>query len=283
MGIPWRAAEAMHWALGEQEMAQRAGVSLFTLTSTATQPSTTPALASTTLGPQNSALGPIYHGPPLPRPQPMSMPMPMNQSPSQRSRGLVGIPPLAPLGAPMAERRLSVHGSAPPNVFATSEAERHLGERSSASHIGQASSYPYQSQHHPTIHSAGHPRSQQQQYPDVQRSSYQQRAPPTGTSPTQQYPENNQWPSWQQQPQQRSDHQWPPSHQQRRPPTTNTSPVQSSGAYISPFSRQQTLSEVPPKGRGEGRRGDESRHAGELGDWLLVEGRGGTPATSLQR
>lgn len=25
MGIPWRAAEAMHWQLGEEEMARRAG------------------------------------------------------------------------------------------------------------------------------------------------------------------------------------------------------------------------------------------------------------------
>src|SRR6266498_5961264 len=35
MSIPWRAAEAMHWQLGEQEMARRAGVVPFSLTSTA--------------------------------------------------------------------------------------------------------------------------------------------------------------------------------------------------------------------------------------------------------
>ena len=29
MSIPWRAAEAMHWQLGEQEMARRAGVTPF--------------------------------------------------------------------------------------------------------------------------------------------------------------------------------------------------------------------------------------------------------------
>lgn len=29
MAIPWRAAEAMHWELGEQEMARRAGVTPF--------------------------------------------------------------------------------------------------------------------------------------------------------------------------------------------------------------------------------------------------------------
>ncbi|KAK0635050.1 hypothetical protein B0T17DRAFT_484475, partial [Bombardia bombarda] len=32
MQVPWRAAEAMHWQLGENEMARRAGVTLFSLT-----------------------------------------------------------------------------------------------------------------------------------------------------------------------------------------------------------------------------------------------------------
>lgn len=40
MAIPWRAAEAMHWQLGEQEMARRAGVVPFSLSSTAVDPST---------------------------------------------------------------------------------------------------------------------------------------------------------------------------------------------------------------------------------------------------
>lgn len=31
MQIPWRAAEAMHWQMGEHEMARRAGVTPFTL------------------------------------------------------------------------------------------------------------------------------------------------------------------------------------------------------------------------------------------------------------
>jgi Myb-like DNA-binding domain len=34
MSIPWRAAEAMHWQLGEQEMARRAGVTPFSLSNT---------------------------------------------------------------------------------------------------------------------------------------------------------------------------------------------------------------------------------------------------------
>lgn len=41
MAIPWRAAEAMHWQLGEQEMARRAGVVPFSLSSTAVDPPTT--------------------------------------------------------------------------------------------------------------------------------------------------------------------------------------------------------------------------------------------------
>jgi hypothetical protein len=34
MAIPWRAAEAMHWQMGENEMARRAGVTPFTLANT---------------------------------------------------------------------------------------------------------------------------------------------------------------------------------------------------------------------------------------------------------
>jgi hypothetical protein len=32
MAVPWRAAEAMHWQLGEADMTQRAGVNTFSLT-----------------------------------------------------------------------------------------------------------------------------------------------------------------------------------------------------------------------------------------------------------
>lgn len=31
LGVPWRSAEAMHWALGEQEMAKRAGTTPFSM------------------------------------------------------------------------------------------------------------------------------------------------------------------------------------------------------------------------------------------------------------
>ena len=38
MAVPWRAAEAMHWALGEADMARRAGVVPFSLSSSSTDP-----------------------------------------------------------------------------------------------------------------------------------------------------------------------------------------------------------------------------------------------------
>ena len=38
MAIPWRAAEAMHWQMGEHEMARRAGVTPFTLANNTNQP-----------------------------------------------------------------------------------------------------------------------------------------------------------------------------------------------------------------------------------------------------
>ncbi|KAI9819810.1 MAG: hypothetical protein M1832_003885 [Thelocarpon impressellum] len=45
MAIPWRAAEAMHWQLGEQDMARRAGVIPFSLSNVAfeSQPSCLPS------------------------------------------------------------------------------------------------------------------------------------------------------------------------------------------------------------------------------------------------
>jgi len=36
MKIPWRAAEAMHWQLGEEEIARRAGTVPFSLSSSVT-------------------------------------------------------------------------------------------------------------------------------------------------------------------------------------------------------------------------------------------------------
>jgi hypothetical protein len=46
MGIPWRAAEAMHWQIGEKEMARRAGVAAFSLVQSSSEQSRRPRLAS---------------------------------------------------------------------------------------------------------------------------------------------------------------------------------------------------------------------------------------------
>ena len=46
MGVPWRAVESMHWHLGEQEMARRAGATPFTMAA-ASGPNTSGSAAST--------------------------------------------------------------------------------------------------------------------------------------------------------------------------------------------------------------------------------------------
>ncbi len=38
LGVPWRAAEAMHWALGEQDMARRVNVTAFSITAARAEP-----------------------------------------------------------------------------------------------------------------------------------------------------------------------------------------------------------------------------------------------------
>ncbi|EDN09607.1 predicted protein [Histoplasma mississippiense (nom. inval.)] len=60
MAMPWRAAEAMHWQLGEQEMARRAGTVPFSFS----QPTSEPLQASRTVSPYHwgfdtAALDPI--------------------------------------------------------------------------------------------------------------------------------------------------------------------------------------------------------------------------------
>ncbi|KAL9620103.1 MAG: hypothetical protein Q9160_005309 [Pyrenula sp. 1 TL-2023] len=57
LSIPWRAAEAMHWQLGEAEMARRAGVVPFTLASSATAP----VSSTSTAGPLSSSVSPSAH------------------------------------------------------------------------------------------------------------------------------------------------------------------------------------------------------------------------------
>lgn len=45
LGVPWRTAEAMHWILGEQEMARRAGVTPFAMAGASSIPQSDPSLA----------------------------------------------------------------------------------------------------------------------------------------------------------------------------------------------------------------------------------------------
>lgn len=67
MAIPWRAAEAMHWQLGEQEMARRAGVVPFSLSNTAVDPpATRTRRASTSLSRSRKEATPRYNPTQLP-------------------------------------------------------------------------------------------------------------------------------------------------------------------------------------------------------------------------
>ncbi|KAL3478005.1 hypothetical protein BJX99DRAFT_116970 [Aspergillus californicus] len=88
MAIPWRAAEAMHWQLGEQEMARRAGVVPFSLSSSAIDPPITRTRrASTSLSrPRKSSVSRSIHPPQLPGVQELTAGVPA-----------AGIPAFAPL------------------------------------------------------------------------------------------------------------------------------------------------------------------------------------------
>lgn len=68
MGIPWRAAEAMHWQLGEQDMAQRANTPVFQLNSPSTSASAAPAFTTRTSLPPAANFQPQHpHAPGKPR------------------------------------------------------------------------------------------------------------------------------------------------------------------------------------------------------------------------
>jgi hypothetical protein len=90
LAVPWRAAEAMHWQLGEADMARRAGVVPFSLTAANTsESSSSAALTSRPLAPNlpqdNSALHEMSSPPPptsYSRSQLMS-PMTSAQTPPQ--------------------------------------------------------------------------------------------------------------------------------------------------------------------------------------------------------
>ena len=58
LGVPWRSAEAMHWALGEQEMARRAGAVRFTMASSNNANPANVSSSSSTSGVEASGYGP---------------------------------------------------------------------------------------------------------------------------------------------------------------------------------------------------------------------------------
>ncbi|KAK3683567.1 hypothetical protein B0T22DRAFT_443602 [Podospora appendiculata] len=102
MQVPWRAAEAMHWQIGESEMARRAGVVPFSLT---------PAVGDSPGGMHRSSPG-RGHGHSQSQgslPRDLGMPSPRYG----RSQGLGPsptplIPPPPPSGRPLAARRDSI-------------------------------------------------------------------------------------------------------------------------------------------------------------------------------
>lgn len=98
MAIPWRAAEAMHWQMGEVEMARRAGVAPFSLAGT------------------NNAIDQQH--PPLPRPLARSS---SNHGISPRLRRSSG-PGAGPLQLPsLAELTAGLPAFAPPPSGYTSQ------------------------------------------------------------------------------------------------------------------------------------------------------------------
>src|SRR5579862_3653707 len=115
MAIPWRAAEAMHWQLGEQDMAKRAGVLPFTLSSVALDAPVKGRRASSNSSrtKKDSTTRPIPH--PLP-------------SVTELSAQSVTLPPLSSTSAghsPTSTRRMERRGSLSP-VF---QAERHRRDK----------------------------------------------------------------------------------------------------------------------------------------------------------
>ena len=95
LGIPWRAAEAMHWQLGEADMARRAGVTPFSLTSASSAPHGPPGVTSAVPpGANLPGTGPLpspYAQYPAPYP-------PQQQRPDMLLAGeYPHVPPMAPL------------------------------------------------------------------------------------------------------------------------------------------------------------------------------------------
>ena len=89
MGVPWRAAEAMHWQLGEADMARRAGVVPFSLSSTPIDPPWSGTRSTASASPSD---GYTYGGIGIGRGQGMGMPItggpPMLPSVAEMTTGM---------------------------------------------------------------------------------------------------------------------------------------------------------------------------------------------------
>ncbi|KLU89703.1 MYB DNA-binding domain-containing protein [Magnaporthiopsis poae ATCC 64411] len=100
MQIPWRAVEAMHWQIGEQDMARRAGVVAFSLSGAAENPH------HQRVSPSRSHHHPQSHGH-VPR-DILPGAAPAHYGPRGGMHPVIP-PPLQPPGRPLATRRDSVH------------------------------------------------------------------------------------------------------------------------------------------------------------------------------
>lgn len=130
MAIPWRAAEAMHWQLGEQEMARRAGVVPFSLSSGTIEPppkirrsnTVMPRLRRQSVSQRAPAPQPLAT-PQLPSVEELTAGVPAYTSPltqpimepyrMTRPPPPLGLPPPGPLGPPGHSGHLGPPGDLP--------------------------------------------------------------------------------------------------------------------------------------------------------------------------
>jgi hypothetical protein len=112
MAVPWRAAEAMHWQLGEADMARRAGVVPFSLSSSAVEQPPSSHRSSPSRGHAHSHSHSQLHGQVSAPPQSTSVQSPPSRFPAP-GRGIHS--PAGPGPArSLAARRESLPRSAPP-------------------------------------------------------------------------------------------------------------------------------------------------------------------------
>ena len=109
LGIPWRAAEAMHWQLGEADMARRAGVTPFSLSSASSAPSG-PSGMTSAVPPGVPPSSNLPGTGPLPSPYAQYPPQylpPQQQRPEMLLAGeYPHVPPMAPLPPHMREPQM---------------------------------------------------------------------------------------------------------------------------------------------------------------------------------